>query len=291
MDGECDVRKVTVTHLLVLAVEPDPLPACERISERDGRRFVSVLWAGAVGVQTGLNSAGLWCASNGGSPQPFPFIEGGGGHPLNTAAILHVLTERLLPMPTPAMLLPAIHALAAPSGGIRVSGQELLIAQPYHGQSHGGACVYEGDHKGGQIRCAADSDFAPFLEDGIMVANHNMVRGCTAPWIGNSFGGDVFVAGPESIFGRPVEFSSLWRYKAGASRFSALRRNGQPIGTMEMKQLLQTVTEGLTEYSVIARPNDLEFEVAVGNIEGLWDAPYGTWHCFHFDDVFIGSAQ
>ncbi|CAK0866874.1 unnamed protein product [Prorocentrum cordatum] len=102
----------------------------------------------------------------------------------------------------------------------------------------------------------------PFLEDAIMVANHNIRRTrCEdAQWVGGAFGDEGCAAGPREVFGRPVMFTSLWRYKAGSSRLSALRRAGRPVGTEEMKVLMQTVSEGLTEMSMIVRPNDLEFE-------------------------------
>ena len=73
--GECDVRKVTVSHFILLASDisaDTPSPH----GEREGQRYVSALWPGAIGVQTGFNSAGLWCASNAGSPKPAPFLEG-----------------------------------------------------------------------------------------------------------------------------------------------------------------------------------------------------------------------
>lgn len=49
------------------------------------------------------------------------------------------------------------------------------------------------------------------------------------------------------------------------------------------------MTAGATEHSVVARPETLELEVAYGNVNGLWDAPYGEWHAFAFDDLFIGD--
>ena len=57
-----------------------------------------------------------------------------------------------------------------------------------------------------------------------------------------------------------------------------------------MKQLLRTVTAGFTEHSLVAKPNTLELEVAFGNIEGLWDAPYSTWHSFAFDECFFAAG-
>ena len=98
MDGECDVRKVTVSHFLLVASDT----AADRPStcgERSGGRYISALWPGAIGVQSGFNSAGLWCASNAGSPKPAPFLEGssngGPGHPLNAAAIQHLIKAPL----------------------------------------------------------------------------------------------------------------------------------------------------------------------------------------------------
>ena len=81
------------------------------------------------------------------------------------------------------------------------------------------------------------------------------------------------------------------RYHAGANQLAALRRANIPIGTDEMKQLLQTVTAGFTEHSIVAKPNTLELEVAFGNLEGLWDAPYSIWHRFNFDDCFFAASR
>ena len=85
-------------------------------------------------------------------------------------------------------------------------------------------------------------------------------------------------------------YVSAGRYHAGANQLAALRRAKISIGTAEMKRLLQTVAAGFTEHSLVAKPNTLELEVAYGNLDGLWDAPYSTWHAFHFDDCFIASG-
>lgn len=85
-------------------------------------------------------------------------------------------------------------------------------------------------------------------------------------------------------------YVSAGRYHAGANQLAALRRAKISIGTDEMKRLLQTVAEGFTEHSLVAKLNTLELEVAYGNLDGLWDAPYSTWHVFHFDDCFIAAS-
>jgi hypothetical protein len=122
MDGECDIRKVTVSHFLLVASDTGAdTPSPNSPGERTGARYISALWPGAIGVQSGFNSAGLWAASNAGSPQPAPFLEGpsggGGGHPLNSAAIQCLIKAQLPVEPSPEQAVTALHAIAAPSGG------------------------------------------------------------------------------------------------------------------------------------------------------------------------------
>lgn len=107
-----------------------------------------------------------------------------------------------------------------------VSGQCLMIAQPYTGQSHGAGLVYEGDHTGGQIRTAADSVLPPWQPDAIMVTNHNMIRGCKSPFgecisdavrcVADNYPSVCFHciggtdgAGPAEVHGSKLSFSTL----------------------------------------------------------------------------------
>lgn len=82
MDGECDLRKVTVSHLLLVAVEPTAAgielskegPALETRGDTQRRRrparFVCVMWPGCVGTCSGFNEHGLWVMNNAGSMAP-----------------------------------------------------------------------------------------------------------------------------------------------------------------------------------------------------------------------------
>lgn len=82
MDGECDLRKVTVSHLLLFAVEPTATGidlstedlALETRGDTQRRRrparFVSVMWPGCVGACSGFNEHGLWVMNNAGSMAP-----------------------------------------------------------------------------------------------------------------------------------------------------------------------------------------------------------------------------
>ncbi|MEO6597417.1 MAG: hypothetical protein ABIP94_21960, partial [Planctomycetota bacterium] len=52
MDGECDLRRVTVSHFVMFAVTP---------SEPGQKRYVSMMWPGFVGTLSGFNEAGVHC--------------------------------------------------------------------------------------------------------------------------------------------------------------------------------------------------------------------------------------
>jgi hypothetical protein len=70
-------------------------------------------------------------------------------------------------------------------------------------------------------------------------------------------------------------------------KLEAWDRIGRRIGTTEMRELLQTVAHGTTEYAVITRPNRVEFDIAVASLEAeLWDAPYRAWTTYRFEEVF-----
>jgi hypothetical protein len=94
---------------------------------------------------------------------------------------------------------------------------------------------------------------------------------------------------PALNFGREVSFSSAWRYEVGKNTLEAWARGGTPIGTAEMRRLLQSVAQGATEHSVIFRANQMTLDVAVDDLAtDLWDAPYRRWVTFRFEELFEG---
>ncbi len=54
MDGELDVRKVTVSHALIFSVDADESP----------KKYISVLWPGFVGVLSAINEDGGYLMMN-----------------------------------------------------------------------------------------------------------------------------------------------------------------------------------------------------------------------------------
>merc|ERR1712194_296728 len=97
---------------------------------------------------------------------------------------------------------------------------------------------------------------------------------------------------PEYNFGSAkIDFSSLWRYESGKRTIEAWGAVSSPsqrgvaqastsllLGTLRMRDLLQRVTEGATEHSIVFRPDQMTFDVAVATASaGGWNAPYEAW--------------
>ncbi len=258
MDGEVDLRKVTVSHFLLFAVDP---------SEPGRRRWVSAMWPGFVGTITGLNEEGLYGMENAGGTGPGPVVEG-----LTPCSwVQRSILENAGGESSPETIGRAIDAFRSPGGGTFGAGSIILWAVPFRGQA-APAFVSEGDRFGTAIRRPGEA--APTYPWAIMAANHYMAYG-------------VDPDRPGFYFGKEASFSSLWRYEAGRHALEAWARQEKPLGVAEMRRLLQTVAHGTTEHSVVFRANEMALDVAVDDLEtDLWDAPYQAWVTFSFEELF-----
>jgi hypothetical protein len=254
MDGECDLRRVTVHHFLLMAVAPE-----------GGKRFVSAMWPGFVGTLTGVNEDGLVVMENAGVTGPGPVV--GGLVPFSWT--VREALVRLDGGATPEAVERLLTAHANDVGGACGPGVVTLFAVPFHGEGTP-AWVLEGDRFEHAVR--RPGDVAPRLGDAILCSNHFLAYGC---------------AGGGHAFGREPSFSSLWRYEAGHHTLDAWARTGRGVGTAEMRALLQTVAHGTTEHSIVTRPNQRELDVAVASLAAEpWDAPHRDWITFTFDELF-----
>ncbi len=260
MDGEVDLRKVTVSHFLVFAVDP----------EQEGRRrWVSTMWPGFVGTISGVNEDGLYSMENAGGTGPGPVVD---GLTPCTWVQRHIL-ETAGAESTPASVGADINGFRSAGGGAFGAGSVILWAVPYRGQP-APAFVSEGDRFGTAVR--TPGEVAPTRPWDIVATNHYMTYG-------------VDPSRPGFYFGKPASFSSLWRYEVGMNTLEAWGRQEKPLGTEEMRRLLQSAAHGTTEYSVIFRANEMTLEVAVDDLAtDMWDAPYQEWATFHFEDLFRG---
>jgi len=258
MDGECDLRKVTVSHFLIYAVDP---------SESGRRRWVSTLWPGFVGTISGINEEGLYSMENAGASGPGPVPDG----VVPCSWIQRIILEKQGKDASPESVLAMMKPFTCSTGGITAAGSIILWALPDIGQKSP-AFVYEGGRSGFALR--SPSEVRPLDPNTIMASNHHLVYGYDPERPGESLG-------------RPISFSSLCRYETGMNTLEAWSRQGHSLGRDEAIRLLQQVAHGTTEYSVIFLANENRILIAVDDLKtDMWDAPFRTWEEFLFDELF-----
>jgi len=261
MDGECDVRKVTVSHFLIYAVDP---------SEPGHKRWVSFMWPGFIGTISGINEDGLYSMENAGGTGPGPVVK----NITPCSWVQRDILEKSTQKNTPDEILKKMNPFQCNGGGVTAPGSIILWALPYQGQKEP-AFVYEGDRFGGKMRNPAE--VRPVHPHNIMASNHHKVYGFDPEQ-------------PYLSFERRVSFSSLWRYEVGMNELEAWARQEKTLGISEAKRLLQIVSHSSTEYSVIFSANEMKIWVAVDDLKtNLWDAPYLEWKEYHFDQLFDHS--
>lgn len=258
MDGECDLRKVTVSHFLLYAVDP---------SEPGRKRWISTMWPGFVGTISGINEEGLYSMENAGASGPGPAPDG----VVPCSWIQRIILEKQGRDASPESILKMMKPFTCSTGGITAAGSIILWAVPYKGQKSP-AFVYEGGRTGFAIRMP--TDLRPVSPTNIMASNHHLVYGFDP-------------LRPQESLGGPVSFSSRWRYETGMQTLEAWSRQGKSMGRDDAIRLLQQVAHGSTEYSVIFLANERRILIAVDDLKSdMWDAPYQEWIDFHFDELF-----
>jgi uncharacterized protein (DUF2141 family) len=258
MDGECDVRKVTVSHFLLFAVDP---------AEPGHKRWFSAMWPGFVGTISGINEEGLYSMENAGGTRPGPVA----GNIVPCSWVQRYILEREGKEATPEKILNRMEQFKCDGGGVTAPGSIILWAVPFHNQEVP-AFVYEGDRFGGTVRKPAQ--VRPIHPNNIMASNHHKVYGYNPD--------QTYLS-----FEKPVSFSSLWRYETGMNELEAWTRTGKALGLPEAERLLQIVSHGSTEYSIIFLANQMRILVAVDDLKtDMWDAPYLTWKEYKFEELF-----
>jgi len=256
MDGEIDVRKVTVSHFLIMSV-------CGASQQR----WVSFMWPGFVGTLSGINESGIYCMENAGGSEirQGPLVSKATPVSWIMKEILETQTNETLSIESVNKL---IQKFKCNQGGACAPGSIIIFAKPYEKDHQVSAFLYEADRFGGEFRKASQGN------NYLIASNHFLQYGTQS----NS----------DYVFGKPVAKSSLWRYEAAYNLVESWSRIGIKVGIEEMKRCLQTVCSGTTEHSIIFLPNKKEFYVALASMRGdqCWDAPYLSWTSFHFNDVF-----
>jgi hypothetical protein len=154
--------------------------------------------------------------------------------------------------------------------------------------------VYEGDAFGGEIRPPKAPGVRPSEREMVMASNHFWRYKTDPRRVENN--------GAALCNGGRATFSSLWRYEAGKNRVEAIlrawreakraddaspRAGRAPVDSRTAAQLLRVVSHGTTEHSVVFRPDEMDFDIAVARLDApAWDAADARWHTISFEDLF-----
>jgi len=255
MDGENDLRKVTVNTLLIVATEPE-----------EGMRLVGVDWPGFYGTYNAMNEAGLILATHSST---------GADPALNATDLLDyssLYMETLLQCRT----IDEAEAYWNSREMTRTGGWNTAISEPLKTDPDGVPSVtFESDSYGMAVRMPGD--IPPTGIPAILTTNNFYLY---APKTGTT--GEV----PAPIL--PTHY----RYIAMNDTIARFIRDGRNIGTPEMIEILQSASNstsysGATEYSYIGYPDTLSFAVAREDLEEkILDASYANFTAFTFEEVF-----
>ncbi|MBA4423196.1 MAG: hypothetical protein C0390_08880, partial [Syntrophus sp. (in: bacteria)] len=249
MDGENDLRKITVNDLLIVAVDP---------SESGLKRAVAVNWPGFIGMDMGMNESGLILAPH--SAMSIP--DWSATNMLDNDLIYR---ETLQKTATPQ----EAWDYWKNSGTVRVGGFNTAVSARYLTSMDYPSLTFETDSYGGEARDPVFMD--PKDPFSILTTNtfykYSGVNP-TAVSLANGY--------------RSSLQADDYRYWAMLNRLDDFTSKGKTIGTAEMIEILRAASrtkqyDGITEYSFIGYPDAMKFALAKEDLENkILEASYGT---------------
>jgi hypothetical protein len=259
MDGETDLRKVTVNDALIFAIEP---------SDPNRKRRVCVDWPGFIGTYSGMNEDGLIGTSNAGDAEfnwePTDF------YPMTL--IFREYLERGDAANAVASVESIIRSYSCSAGGPGVGGEIMHISSPYYeGQEASPSAIGEADSYAFVIRYPSELPYP--TQQYCIVTTNTMYK---------------LQATPTHT---PRDFGLCWRYNAISNKLKEFFDAGETIDTAKMRVLIQQAEHNTTEYAVIFRPNEMTFDVAYEDlISKNLNAGYCNFTTFYFDELFSPLA-
>jgi len=288
MDAEIDIRRITVTHFLMVArerfsrtKEEVEFRGDDHVIHGTSRCFLSAFWPGFLGVLTGLNEDGIWCAENAGNQGPGDPCGGVVPGQWSMREFLSWNTNESLSV---SKAINFLEKYKSDGGGVNCLGALFLTLWYPKDENFNNtkAFIFESDRFGQDSRIPGE--FRPLSKHVIMASNHFLRYGVKK-------GPKAADPAEIQIFSQPVTFNTAYRYKVGMELMEGWKRSGTKIGTKEMITLLQAACSGFTEHSVIMRvsaKNGLEVGVALADSSDptLWDAPHHPWTFVPFEKFF-----
>ena len=262
MDGENDLRKVTVNSLLIVAVEP---------SRKGIRKVVSVDWPGFLGRANGMNEDGLTLLPHYSPSVPDFTVKTHIGYFFRYREIL----EQCASLEEAIAFWRKADQTAPLFGGFNTSA-----SQPYQpGMADFPSVTIESDSYGFGVRFPGDVE--PENPHVLLTANNYYV------YRGRNPEAVVTVNGYHS---NVLEKDYRYRNMMGVVEDYQFENKG--INSPEVIQILRAASisrdyRGITEYSYIAFPNQRGFALAVEDLKNkILDATFAKFTQFTFDEVF-----
>lgn len=252
MDGENDLRKVTVNTLLIVATEPE---------EGSGNlRVVGIDWPGFYGTYNAMNEEGLILGTH-----------SSGSVPNFGAANLLEYTSLYMETLQRCGTIAEAEAYWESRNVTRTGGWNTAVAMPYTATPGAiPSATFESDSYGMAVR--RPGDIPPTGLPAILTTNNFY----------------VYTTGGDPVPVLPTHY----RYRAMNDTLNRFISEGRSIGTAEMIGILQAASNttdyrGITEYSYIGYPDAMSFAVAREDLDGkILDASYTDFTTFSFEEVF-----
>ncbi|KAF0973497.1 hypothetical protein FDP41_008201 [Naegleria fowleri] len=277
MDGEIDMKRVTVHSILVSTIES---------TNPSDRKYISVMWPGFVGTLSAINEDGVYSMMNYG--RTHPNTTWGSGAPISWI-LKEVIQKTTLDMATASDVQHFIEKnFRSQPGGACLTGCILVFSHRITNNSSrypsAPSFVYESDWKGGMMRLPQQA-FPLFVKSAIGASNHNHLYGVESGDRDSTYN-----------FGIRNGFSSMWRYQVTSNLIDIWARNvyhkvqDPNFCNSQMKEILRRAAHGQTEHSIMFRPLNngkilIDIAVAQSTWNG-WDAPYLDFVTFEFNDLF-----
>ncbi|CAF3088390.1 unnamed protein product [Rotaria sp. Silwood2] len=287
MDGECDIRRVTVSTTVLFAVNSS--------DKSKQYRYISLMWPGMIGTLSGVNETGLYCMENAGPSQIGGQIKGLTPVSYVATHVLRTLNARLATITevknafetfasdfilnNDSKVWPTKRALSELKGPICGSGSVFVLTTMSN--DGGNAFVLEGDRYGGRIRTSMQA--LPFIPDCIIATNHFHCYDSTSS-----------LHDRYRNFDSCVSFSSLHRYESMRHRLEMEFRsksNVVHLNRESIRLLLQSACEGRTEHAIeveLETNGNITLHIHLAASEfGFWYAPYEHARTIKFEELFI----
>lgn len=261
--------------------------------------WVSVMWPGHIGTLSAVNEQGVTAMLNCGTMGQGPVAS-------NITAIEWTIRDIISSTPfeeaTPQQVLTKLNRYRGSQGGVSAAGSVIVFSRSHlkgiaTADPGPAGFIAELDRFGGLIRSPYDARSLPAIYE----SNHFIEYGVDSE-------AEADPVNPVFNFGEEVGFSSRFRLEALRAVVESINRTADSISTRlrgldatyGAPRAIRAAAHGFTEHSIAVHANSLvagsrpRIALANSNAQrtaalGAWDAPYGLWVEYDFDDLFRES--